>query len=93
VTVVAWVYFFLGVSVLSLIVAMLFTREAMGFLKRHYKTVAALLVVLGAAACVCRLRSNQPVMASHAGGCRHGRRSDMTSDKGEGDRPITLTLY
>jgi K(+)-stimulated pyrophosphate-energized sodium pump len=62
-----WVYFFLAVSVLSLGVAILFTREVMGadsgtpamqkivgaikegaevFLKRQYKTVAALLCLM-----------------------------------------------
>jgi K(+)-stimulated pyrophosphate-energized sodium pump len=62
-----WVYFFLAVSVLSLIVALLFTREVMAadsgtpamqaiaaaikegaeaFLKRRYKTMAALLGLL-----------------------------------------------
>jgi len=67
VSVTAWVYFFLAVSVLSLIVALWFTREIIGsdtgtpamqqiaaaikegaeaFLKRRYKTVAALLCLL-----------------------------------------------
>ena len=62
-TVTYWVYFFLGVSALSLFVAFLFARQAIGsaigtvemekiasaikegaeaFLKRRYKTVAAL---------------------------------------------------
>ena len=66
-SVTAWVYFFLAVSVLSLIVALWFTREVIGsdtgtpamqqiaaaikqgaeaFLKRQYKTVAALLCLL-----------------------------------------------
>ena len=61
-SVTAWVCFFLTVSVLSLIVAWLFTREVVGldtatpamqqiaaaiaFLKRQYKTVAALLGLL-----------------------------------------------
>jgi K(+)-stimulated pyrophosphate-energized sodium pump len=67
VSVTAWVYFFLAVSVLSLIVALWFTREVIGsdtgtpamqqiaaaikesaeaFLKRRYKTAAALLCLL-----------------------------------------------
>ena len=62
-----WVYFFLGVSVLSLFVAFLFARQVIGsdigtpamqkiaaaikegagaFLKRQYKTVAALVLGL-----------------------------------------------
>ena len=62
-----WVYYFLGVSVLSLIVAVFFARQVIGsnigtpdmqriaaaikdgaaaFLKRQYKTVAALLGLL-----------------------------------------------
>ena len=49
-----WVYFFLAVSVLSLIVAFFFARQVIGaikegakaFLKRQYKTVAALLGLL-----------------------------------------------
>ena len=66
-SVTAWVYFFLAVSVLSLIVALWFTREVIGsdtgtpamqqiaaaikesaeaFLKRRYKTAAALLCLL-----------------------------------------------
>ena len=67
VTVQYWVYFFLGVSVFSLIVALFFARQVIGsgvgtpemqkiaaaikegavaFLKRQYKTVAALLGLL-----------------------------------------------
>ena len=61
-SVTAWVCFFLTVSVLSLIVAWMFTREVVGsdtgtpamqqiaaaikIAKRHYKTVAALLTLL-----------------------------------------------
>ncbi|HEX9202221.1 MAG TPA: sodium-translocating pyrophosphatase [Acidobacteriaceae bacterium] len=41
-----WACFFLAVSGLSLIVALLFTRKAMVCLKRRYKTIAALLGLL-----------------------------------------------
>ncbi len=40
-----WVYFFLAVSALSLVVAFFFAR-AKTFLRRQYKTIAALLVLL-----------------------------------------------
>jgi len=49
VTVTSWVEFVLGVSAISLIVAFFFARQVIGsesFLKRRYKTVAALLGLL-----------------------------------------------
>ncbi len=90
-SVTAWVYFFLAVSVLSLIVALWFTREIIGsdtgtpamqqiaaaikqgaeaFLKRRYKTVAALLCLLLLPHSPMRRRNTAAAVAKPTWYCR-----------------------
>jgi K(+)-stimulated pyrophosphate-energized sodium pump len=69
-----WVCFFLAVSVLSLIVASLFTHEGMGaFLKRKSKTVAALLALM--------LPTFAYAQTEHAGGEASLTLPDLTTVK------------
>jgi K(+)-stimulated pyrophosphate-energized sodium pump len=69
-----WVCFFLAVSVLSLIVASLFTHEGMGaFLKRKSKTVAALLCLM--------LPTFAYAQTEHAGGEASLTLPDLTTVK------------